>query len=108
MDHHMAINLNVNVGYHPPLSGGPVEPAASVTPKLQSGTSNMVEASAVASSLTNLLELQSKSDEPPRNSEKVAILSKAIADGSYKVDSRRLADNILKHEKMLSALRRVD
>lgn len=111
MDQHMAINLNVNGGYHPPHSGGPVERAASATPERTPGSSQSPEVPdpiQLKPGSLSLSQLENKSSESPIDSEKVAKVKKAIADGSYKVDSRQLADNILKHEKLLSALRRVD
>ncbi|NJM11356.1 MAG: flagellar biosynthesis anti-sigma factor FlgM [Synechococcaceae cyanobacterium SM1_2_3] len=74
----MAINLNVNGGYHPPLRVGSMEKTLQATPESAPGSS------------------QSKQVDT------IAALRAAIADGSYKVDSQRLAGKIIDLESQLA------
>ena len=102
----MATNpVNANGGYTP-LYGGPfgrVTPASGNTSNVsvtEDDNLNLTSSSLSSSSLS-LSELDRHSHEPPINKEKVEALRKLISEGNYKVDSRRLAGNIFKHEKSL-------
>ena len=47
---------------------------------------------------------QEMASQPSFNSAKVAAIKEAIANGSYRVDSEKLADNIIKFENELGGL----
>jgi flagellar biosynthesis anti-sigma factor FlgM len=107
----MAINhvVNTNSGVCSPLrGGGPAERATPAAPDRQPGVGTMPDAPVAGKeqiqltpSSLSLRQLESNSNETPVNKEKVEALRKMIADGDYKVDSRRLAGNIIAHEQKL-------
>jgi anti-sigma28 factor (negative regulator of flagellin synthesis) len=74
----MVINLDVKGVYHPTLKVGSMERTPQATPESAPGSS------------------QSKQVDT------IAALRAAIADGSYKVDSQRLAGKIVDLESLLA------
>ena len=97
----MAINT-INGAYAAPVRGGYAERAApsnvAATPDKPVGEVDKVQ---LTPSSMSLRQLETGRQEPPVDDPKVAALRKAVAEGSYQVDSSRLARKMSDFEETL-------
>ena len=96
----------VNAGY-PSRESGPVGRTASAKPELQPGSSRpgapviQVDEIQLTPSSRSLLQLETKTNEPPIDEAKVASLREAIASGAYQINSGRIARKMIDLEESL-------
>lgn len=100
----MAININ-NLGNNPPVKNK-VDQQTQVKQQAAQTSANIAQAKAahqdsvsITPQAKQFTELQKKSMEGPDiDAKKIEKLKKAIADGEYKVDAQKLANNMSSFE----------